>query len=306
MPIKIPEDLPASDVLENEGVLLIKEEDAIRQDIRPMRIALLNLMPKKIDTETQLARVLAGSPLQIELTLLAPTGYTPKNTPRSHMLDFYKELETVQHRKFDGLIVTGAPIEQMPFEDVDYWEELCRIFDWSRTNVHGTFNLCWGAQAALYHFYRIPKYQLPRKRFGVFSHRVMNNRSLLLRGLNDEINIPVSRHTENRVEDFRAHPHLEILIQSDEAGMCLVQDPVMRHVHNFNHLEYDSDTLHEEYMRDLEAGAEIAPPLHYYPDDDPSKPPVNTWRSSGHLVFSNWINYLYQTTPYDEQLIGRT
>ncbi len=304
MPIKIPEDLPASDVLEKEGVLLIKENDAIRQDIRPMRIALLNLMPKKIDTETQLVRVLAGSPLQVEMTLVTPTGYTPKNTPREHMLDFYKEFEAIRDHKFDGLIVTGAPIEQMPFEDVSYWDELRRIFDWSRTNIHGTFNLCWGAQAALYHFYGIPKYQLPEKRFGVFDHRVLDNRSLLLRGLSDVISVPVSRHTENRVGDFRKHPHLDVLIESDEAGMCLVQDPVLRHVHNFNHLEYDSDTLHHEYMRDVSDGRPIAPPLHYYPDDDPLQAPVNTWRGSGHLVFSNWVNYLYQTTPFDPGQIG--
>jgi homoserine O-succinyltransferase/O-acetyltransferase len=304
MPIKIPEDLPASDILAKEGVLLIKENDAIRQDVRPMRIALLNLMPKKIETETQIVRVLAGTPLQVEMTLVAPTGYQPKNTPREHMLDFYKEFETIRDEKFDGLIITGAPIEQMPFEEVVYWEELKTIFDWSRKNVHGLFNLCWGAQAALYHFYGIPKYQLDTKRFGVFPHKVMTNRSLMVRGLNDVISVPVSRHTENRRSDFLPYPHLEVLIESDEAGMCVVTDPKLRHVHNFNHLEYDSDTIHHEYKRDLTTSAPIEPPKYYYPDGDTGSPPINTWRGSGHLLFSNWLNWIYQTTPFDIQKIG--
>jgi len=304
MPIKIPEDLPASDILEKEGVLLIKENDAIRQDVRPMRIALLNLMPKKIETETQIVRVLAGTPLQVEMTLVAPTGYQPKNTPREHMLDFYQEFAAIRDQKFDGLIITGAPIEQMPFEDVVYWEELKTIFDWSRDNVHGLFNLCWGAQAALYHFYGIPKHQLPNKRFGVYPHRVAINRSLLVRGLNDVIPVPVSRHTENHRSDLQPHPHLEVLIESDEAGMCVVIDPKLRHVHNFNHLEYDSDTLHHEYKRDLTTGEPIQPPKYYYPDGDTGSPPINTWRGSGHLLFSNWLNWIYQTTPFDIERIG--
>ena len=214
MPIKIPQDLPASDILEKEGVLLIKEHDAIRQDIRPLRILLLNLMPKKIETETQIARVLAGSPLQIEITLLAPSGHQPKNTSREHMLDFYRKWEDIQSEKFDGLIVTGAPIEQLPFEEVTYWDELCNIFNWSQTNVHGLFTLCWGAQAALYHFYKIPKYQLQQKMFGVFQHTVKRNPSILLHGLDDTFNTPVSRHTENRIKDFSDFPNLEILIES--------------------------------------------------------------------------------------------
>ncbi len=304
MPIKIPVDLPASDILEKEGVLLIKENDAIRQDIRPMRIALLNLMPKKIETETQIARVLAGSPLQIEMTLVAPTGYQPKNTPREHMLDFYREFSAIRDEKFDGLIITGAPIEQMPFEEVVYWEELKTIFDWTRTHVHGLFNLCWGAQAALYHFYGIPKYQLDAKRFGVFPHRVRTNRSLLVRGLNDVIPVPVSRHTENHKEDLAPFPHLEVLIESEEAGMCVVMDPKLRHVHNFNHLEYDSDTLHNEYTRDLSVGAPIEQPKYYYPDGDTAQAPVNTWRANGHLLFANWLNWIYQTTPFAVDRIG--
>lgn len=304
MPIKIPQDLPASDILEKEGVLLIKENDAIRQDVRPMRIALLNLMPKKIETETQIARVLAGSPLQIEMTLMAPTGYQPKNTPREHMIDFYREWEAIRSEKFDGLIITGAPIEQMPFEDVVYWEELRRIFDWSRTHVHGLFNLCWGAQAALYHFYGIPKYQLPAKRFGVFPHEVKDHTSLLLRGLDDQFKVPVSRHTENRRPDFEPYPHLEVLIESGEAGLCLIQDTKLRHVHMFNHLEYESNTLHNEYSRDLTVGDPIDPPKYYYPENDPERAPINTWRGNGHLLFSNWVNYLYQTAPFDVNRIG--
>ena len=304
MPIKIPHDLPARETLEHEGVLIIRDTDAIRQDIRPLRIALLNLMPKKIETETQIARVLAGTPLQVEMTLFAPSGYVPKNTPREHMIDFYRSWEEIREEKFDGLIVTGAPIEQLPFEAVVYWEELRQIFDWSLTHVHGLFALCWGAQAALYHFHGIPKHQLPEKRFGVFPHRVLDHTSLLMRGLDDEIRIPVSRHTENRREDLVGHPDLEVLMESDEAGLCLVHDRRLRHVHMFNHLEYDSTTLDAEYRRDLEKGDRIAMPRYYYPDDDPSRPPVNTWRGNAHLLYSNWINYIYQTTPFDPANIG--
>lgn len=305
MPIKIPQDLPASDILEKEGVLLIKEHDAIRQDIRPLRILLLNLMPKKIETETQIARVLAGSPLQIEITLLAPSGHQPKNTSREHMLDFYRKWEDIKTEKFDGLIVTGAPIEQLPFEEVTYWDELCAIFDWSEKNVHGLFTLCWGAQAALYHFYKIPKYQLQQKMFGVFQHTVRRHPSILLHGLDDTFNTPVSRHTENRVKDFAYFPHLEILIESEVSGLCLIQDVKRKHFHMFNHLEYDSDTLHNEYIRDLSTDQDVDIPLNYYPDNDPNKDPINSWRGNGHLLFSNWVNFLYQTTPFLLEDIGK-
>jgi len=305
MPIKIPQDLPASDILEKEGVLLIKEHDAIRQDIRPLRILLLNLMPKKIETETQIARVLAGSPLQIEITLLAPSGHQPKNTSREHMLDFYRKWEDIKTEKFDGLIVTGAPIEQLPFEEVTYWDELCAIFDWSEKNVHGLFTLCWGAQAALYHFYKIPKYQLQQKMFGVFQHTVRRHPSILLHGLDDTFNTPVSRHTENRVKDFAYFPHLEILIESKVSGLCLIQDVKRKHFHMFNHLEYDSDTLHNEYIRDLSTDQDVDIPLNYYPDNDPNKDPINSWRGNGHLLFSNWVNFLYQTTPFLLEDIGK-
>ena len=305
MPIKIPQDLPASDILEKEGVLLIKEHDAIRQDIRPLRILLLNLMPKKIETETQIARVLAGSPLQIEITLLAPSGHQPKNTSREHMLDFYRKWEDIKTEKFDGLIVTGAPIEQLPFEEVTYWDELCTIFDWSEKNVHGLFTLCWGAQAALYHFYKIPKYQLQQKMFGVFQHTVRRHPSILLHGLDDTFNTPVSRHTENRVKDFADFTNLEILIESEVSGLCLIQDIKRRHFHMFNHLEYDSDTLHNEYIRDLSTGQHVDIPLNYYRDNDPNKDPINSWRGNGHLLFSNWVNFLYQTTPFLLEDIGK-
>ena len=304
MPIKIPHSLPATEILEREGVLLIREEDAVRQDIRPLRIALLNLMPLKIKTETQIARVLGISPLQIEISLISPTHYQPRNTSREHMLDFYHPFEAIRDQKFDGLIITGAPIEQMPFEDVEYWNELCQIFDWTETNVHGLFNLCWGAQAALYHFHRIPKYQLPEKRFGIYRHRVLDHTSLLMHGLNDDIAVPVSRHTENRREDFSGKDDLQILMDSDEAGLCLVYDRARRHIHMFNHLEYDSDTLDQEYKRDQERGDAIQLPKNYYPDDDPTKAPINVWRGNAHLLFGNWINFIYQTTPYDLNRIG--
>ena len=304
MPIKIPENLPAHKILEDEGVLVIKDNDAARQDIRPLRIAILNLMPEKIKTETQLARVLGCSPLQIEVTLLAPSSYTPKNTSPEHMLDFYQPWTDVREQKFDGLIITGAPIEKMEFEDVDYWDDLSNLFDWSRTNVHGLFNLCWGAQAALYHFYGISKYLLGAKRFGVFDHRVLDHTSLLTRGLNDIIPVPTSRHTENHREDMEPFENLEILMESEEAGICLVHDRKLHHIHMFNHLEYDSNTLNDEYSRDASKGENIDLPEHYFPGDDPEAAPANTWRSSAHLLFGNWLNYLYQTTPYDLQKIG--
>ncbi|MEK9723829.1 MAG: homoserine O-succinyltransferase, partial [Rhodospirillaceae bacterium] len=278
MPIKIPDGLPARKTLEAEGVLIIKEERAIRQDIRPMRIAILNLMPEKIKTETQLARVLGSTPLQVEMTLVALETHTPKNTSAQHLLDFYRPFSDIRGEKFDGLIVTGAPIEQLPFEDVTYWTELGEIFDWSLGHVHSNFHLCWGGQAALNHFYSIPKYQLPEKRFGIYTHRVLDHTSLLMCGLNDEIPVPVSRWTENRIADFAGIDNLQVLMDSDEAGMCMVLDQKLRHVHKFNHMEYDSTTIGDEYRRDREKGEAIQLPAHYFPDDDPSKPPVNTWR----------------------------
>jgi len=304
MPIKIPEDLPAHKILEKEGVLVIKDADAVRQDIRPLRIAILNLMPEKIKTETQLARVLGSSPLQIEVTLIAPSTYEPKNTPREHMLDFYHPWTDVREQKFDGLIVTGAPVEKLDFAEVDYWEDLCDLFDWSLSNVHGLFNLCWGAQAALKHFYDIPKHRLPEKRFGIYDHTVLDHTSMLTRGLNDVVPVPTSRHTENLHEDITPFENLEILMESEEAGVCLVHDRKLHHVHMLNHLEYDLRTLNEEYSRDVAKGEQASLPAYYFPDNDPANTPLNTWRSSGHLLFGNWLNYLYQTTPYELQDIG--
>jgi len=299
MPIKIPENLPARQILEDEGVLIIKNTDAIRQDVRPLKIALLNLMPEKIKTETQIARVLGNTPLQVEITLLCPSSYTPKNTTPEHMLDFYKPFDSVTNYKFDGLIITGAPIETLEFKDVVYWEELRQIFDWSLENVHGLFNLCWGAQAALFHFYKIEKYPLTEKKFGIFNHRILDHTSVLTRGLNDVIPVPTSRHTENRRKDIDPIQNLDILIESLDAGICLIHDTKLRHVHMFNHLEYDTNTLNEEYSRDLIQNKDTKLPLHYFDDNDPKTISANNWRSSGHLLFGNWLNYLYQTTPYN-------
>tara|TARA_R110000787_G_scaffold285461_3_gene401174 strand:+ start:55840 stop:56814 length:975 start_codon:yes stop_codon:yes gene_type:complete len=304
MPIKIPSALPARKVLEAEGVPLIKEEDAIRQDIRPLKVAVLNLMPEKIKTETQLGRVLGATPLQVEVTLLSLSSHTPKTTSEQHLLDFYHPWAEVKDQKFDGLIVTGAPIEKLPFEEVRYWDELCQIFDWSLSNVDGLFNLCWGAQAALHHFYGIPKYQLPEKAFGVYWHSVLDSTSPLMRGLNDAIPIPVSRHTENHRADLAPFPHLRVLAESADAGMALVHDPVLNHVHMFNHLEYDSNTLGDEYQRDIAKGSDIGVPRNYYPNDDPTQTPINTWRANAHILFGNWLNLIYQSTPYDMNEIG--
>ena len=304
MPIKIPQNLPARQILEKEGILVIKDNDAIRQDIRPLRIALLNLMPKKIATETQIARVLGASPLQIEMTLIAPSNYIPKNTPAEHMLDFYQPWNAIKNEKFDGLITTGAPIERLSFEDVFYWRELCEIFDWSKTHAHGAFNLCWGAQAALFHFYGIPKHEMKQKKFGVFLHQIVQGKSLLVHGLNDEFPVPVSRYTENHREDFSTFKNLKILIDSVEAGVCLVYDESLRHVHMFNHLEYESTTLDEEYQRDLINTRTIQKPENYYPKNNTNLVPINTWRANAYLLFNNWLNLLYQTTPFNIDKIG--
>ena len=238
------------------------------------------------------------------MTLISMESYTPKNTPAQHLIDFYRPLNEIRNEKYDGLIITGAPIEQLPFEEVIYWQELCDIFDWSLTHVHSNFHLCWGGQAALKHFYSIPKHQLPTKLFGIYTHKVLDHTSLLMRGLNDEIPVPVSRYTENRAFDFSDYKNLQILIASKEAGICLVLDHKLRHIHMFNHMEYDSNTIGDEYKRDLAKGVEIQLPTNYYPNDNPLKTPINTWRGSGHLLFGNWLNYIYQSTPYDLRMIG--
>ena len=304
MPIRIPDDLPARQVLEREGVLVIDEHHAIRQDIRPMQIALLNLMPEKIRTETQIARVIGSSPLQVELTLLKTSSYTPTNTSADHMLAFYRPWEAVADRKFDGLIVTGAPVEEMPFEDVDYWPELVAIFDWARGNVSRVFNICWGGQAALYHYYGVPKHQMKDKLSGVFEHRIATPNSTILRGFADRFRVPVSRYTETRRADIEAVPGLNILAESDQAGVCLIEDTNLNQIYMFNHLEYDTDTLASEYRRDIKAGRDIVVPDSYFPDDDPGKAPDNTWRAHGHLLYGNWVNDMYQNMPFDIAGIG--
>ena len=300
MPIKIPDNLPARPVLEEEGVEVIRRYDAIRQDIRPMRILLLNLMPKKLETEIQLARLLSHTPLQVELTLLTTSTYQPTNTAAEHLTAFYKTLGVVRHERFDGLVVTGAPIEEMPFEEVAYWRELCDIFDWAESHVFRQFNICWGAQAALYHRFGVPKYALPRKMFGIYEHRVLDTTALLTRGLPDRFLVPVSRHTETRHEDVEAHDDLRVMAESDTAGLCLVEDRRRGDAFMFNHLEYDSHTLRDEYLRDVQAGRDdVLFPHNYFPGDDPQAEPVNTWRPYAYLLFSNWMNALYQQTPFE-------
>ncbi|HET9617561.1 MAG TPA: homoserine O-succinyltransferase [Pseudolabrys sp.] len=304
MPIKIPNNLPARSVLESEGVMVMLEKDAVRQDIRPMRIGLLNLMPNKVKTETQFARLLGASPLQVELTLVKVTGHVPRNTSSEHIGSFYRDFEDVRDEKFDGFIITGAPVELLPFEDVTYWDELRRIFDWTLTNVHASMNICWGAQASVHHFHGMPKYPLAQKMFGVYRHRILTPASPYLRGFSDDFSIPVSRWTEVKRADIPAGSGMNVLMESDEAGLCLLDDPKHRALHMFNHIEYDSNSLADEYFRDVSAKVPIAVPKNYFPDDDPRQPPLNRWKSHAHLLFGNWINEIYQTTPYDLRDIG--
>jgi homoserine O-succinyltransferase len=305
MPIKIPNDLPARSTLEQEGVMVMTEDAAVRQDIRPLRIGLLNLMPNKIKTETQFARLVGATPLQVEMTLIKITSHTPKNTPAKHMLDFYRNWESVRHEKFDGLIVTGAPVELLEFESVTYWDELRRIFDWTQTNVHSSMNICWGAQASLYHFHAVRKHTLPAKAFGVYRHRNLNPSSPYLRGFSDDFSIPVSRWTEVRRSELPVDTAIEVLIESDDVGLCLVNDARHSALYMFNHIEYDTRTLSDEYWRDTNAGRPIELPRNYFPGGDPHAAPENRWRSHAHLLFGNWINAVYQTTPFDLNEIGR-
>ncbi len=305
MPIIIPEDLPARQTLEQENIVVITEPKAVVQDVRPLQIGLLNLMPEKIKTERMLTRLIGATPLQVEMTLITTGSYKATNTSGAHMLAFYQAWDQIKHRKFDGFIITGAPIETLPFEEVKYWDEICRIFEWTQTNVHETLNICWGGQAALNFFHGVPKYELAEKKFGIFPHRIVTHNTALLRGFTDLFMVPVSRHTEVRRADIPDLPGLEILAESDEAGLCLLQDRTHRQVIMFNHLEYERGTLGDEYRRDLEAGMAIQIPRNYFPDDDPERPVPNTWRSSGHLLFANWINQLYQSTPFDiEEITG--
>ncbi len=305
MPIKIPDTLPAKDTLLAEGVSVLGTSDAIRQDIRPLQIGLLNLMPNKIRTETQLARLIGASPLQVELTLIRVGSHTPKNTSEDHLISFYQTWEDVRQRKFDGFIVTGAPIETLPFEQVGYWDELRQIFDWTRSNVHSNLFICWGAMAAAYHFHGVPKHLLGEKAFGVYRHRNLVPASPYLSGFSDDFQIPVSRWTEMRASDIAKAPELEILMDSDFTGPCLLSEQAHRNLYIFNHIEYDSNSLKEEYERDIAAGKPIKPPHGYFPGDDTSAEPLNRWRSHAHLLFGNWINQVYQTTPYDLHKISR-
>ena len=300
MPIKIPNALPATETLLGENIFVITETRAITQDIRPLKIAILNLMPTKIATETQLVRLLGNTPLQVEIELLHTATHKAKNTSKEHMLSFYKTIDDVKDRNFDGLIITGAPVEQMPFEDVEYWDELCRIMEWSKTNVTSTFHICWGAQAGLYYHYGIRKYPLDKKLFGVFLHKAEHKRSMLLRGFDDEFWVPHSRHTTVLREDIEKHPELKILASSDEAGVYAVATERGKQIFITGHSEYDADTLKKEYLRDKNAGLPIEVPKNYFPDDDDTKEPIVRWRSHANLIYSNWLNYfVYQITPYN-------
>lgn len=300
MPIKIDDRLPARESLENENIFVMTESRAQSQDIRPLKILILNLMPTKIETETQLLRLLGNSPLQVDVELLQTATHKATHTDEDHMLTFYKTFDEIKDNKYDGMIITGAPVEHMEFEEVDYWDELCKIFEWTKTNVYSTFHICWGAQAALYYHYGIPKYKLPEKMFGIFSHRPLDLLHPLLRGFDEQYYVPHSRHTEIRLSDIYLCKDLQVLSYSDISGVHLLSDIECRNFYSTGHSEYDADTIAKEYFRDLKKGLDIKIPYNYFPDDDPSKKPVITWRNAGSLIFSNWLNYfVYQRTPYD-------
>ena len=305
MPIKIPANLPAHAVLSAEGVMVMDPSHADRQDIRPLRIALLNLMPLKIQTENQFARLIGATPLQIELTLLRMTSHQTKNTSSDHMEQFYKPFSAVRDEKFDGLIITGAPIEHLDFQDVTYWPEMVEVMNWTQSHVHATLGVCWGGMAMINYLHGIKKYELPQKAFGCFRHQNLDPSSPFLRGFSDDFVVPVSRWTEIKQDEISAVPGLKTLLGSSETGPCLVEDPAHRTLYLFNHFEYDSNTLKQEYDRDIANGTPINIPGHYYPGDDPSQTPLNRWRSHAHLLYGNWINEIYQTTPFDRNEIGR-
>ncbi len=300
MPIKIPNDLPAVQTLADENIFVMTETRAITQDIRPLRIVLLNLMPKKIETETQISRILGNTPLQIELTLIRTKTHQSQNTAQEHLLAFYKTFDDIRDQKYDGMIITGAPVELLDFEKVDYWEELCEIMDWTKTHVHSTLHICWGAQAGLYHHYGIKKYPLEKKLFGVFPHKADYAKSMLLRGFDGVFYVPHSRYTEVKREEIEAIPNLRVLASSEKAGVHIVSSIGGRQFFLMGHAEYDPLTLDAEYRRDAAAGLGTLPPENYYPENDPSREPVITWRAHGSLLFINWLNYfVYQSTPYD-------
>ncbi|MEG0935323.1 MAG: homoserine O-succinyltransferase [Clostridia bacterium] len=307
MPIRIPNDLPATKTLLGENIFVITETRAMTQDIRPLRIALLNLMPTKVTTETQFARLLGNTSLQVELTLLQTGSHESKNTAQEHMLAFYKTLEDVRDEKFDGMVITGAPVEQMPFEQVDYWDELCEIMDWTKSHVHSTLHICWGAQAGLYHHFGVQKLPLARKLFGVYPHVVERRSAMLLRGFDDVFMAPHSRHTTVLRADINRVPGLKVLASSAEAGVYAMATDKGRQIFITGHAEYDTDTLKREYERDKAAGLPIDVPLNYFPEDDDTRTPRVTWRGHANLLFSNWLNYfVYQTTPYDIRTIDYT
>ena len=305
MPIQVPNDLPAANILLQENIFVMTQQHAESQQIRPLEIVLLNLMPTKIATETQLSRLLGNTPLQVHLELMHMSSHTSKNVSQEHLLTFYKSFNELKHRKFDGMVITGAPVELLDFEDVDYWQELCEIMEWSKTNVHSTFHICWGAQAGLYYHYGVPKYPLDKKLFGVFRHEADYKRAILLRGFDDVFWAPHSRHTTIKREDVEKIPGLKILASSKDAGVYAVMSKGGRQIFVTGHSEYDPETLNNEYVRDKNQGLPIEVPQNYFPDDDDTKPPIVRWRGHANLLFSNWLNYfVYQTTPYDIMTIG--
>ena len=305
MPIRIPNDLPAAGTLQQENIFVMPQNRATHQDIRPLEIVVLNLMPTKVVTETQLSRLLGNTPLQVNLELMHTSSHKSKNVSQEHLLTFYKSFEELKDRKFDGMVITGAPVEKMDFEDVDYWDELCRIMEWSKTHVHSTLHICWGAQAGLYFHYGIGKYPLPEKLFGVFPHRADYKRAILLRGFDDEFWVPHSRHTTISREDIEAVPGLKILASSAQAGVYAVMNKEGRQIFITGHAEYDPETLKGEYFRDKALGLPIRVPENYFPEDDDTKDPIVRWRGHANLLFSNWLNYfVYQTTPFDIMSIG--
>ena len=305
MPIKIPNDLPATKTLNEENIFVITERRAITQDIRPLHILILNLMPEKITTETQLARILGNTPLQVELDFLQTATHKAKHTAKEHMLAFYKTFDEVNNRRYDGMVITGAPVERLNFEEVNYWDELCAIMEWSKTHVTSTFHICWGAQAGLYYHFGIKKRELSEKLFGVYRHHLEYKRSILFRGMDDEFFVPHSRYTTVLREDVEACPSLRILASSDKAGVYAVSTAKGKQIFIMGHSEYDADTLKNEYLRDKSQGLSTALPYGYFPDDDPTKDPPNLWRSHANLLYSNWLNYfVYQATPYDINAIN--
>lgn len=300
MPIKIPDDLPAKKQLENENIFVMTTKRALSQDIRPLKILIFNLMPTKIVTETQLSRLLSNSPLQCEITFMTTKSYDAKNTPKQHMVAFYETFDKVKDKNYDGMIITGAPVETLPFEEVNYWEELCEIMEWTKTHVHSTFHICWGAQAALYYHYGVDKHELPEKMFGIFEHKVNRKLNKMTRGFDEYFMAPHSRHTGIDKEILKNVPTAKIIATSKEAGVFLMSTNRGRQIYVFGHPEYDADTLSLEYFRDVNRGLDIKVPKNYFPGDDPSKPPRVTWRAHASLLFSNWLNYyVYQSTPYD-------